>query len=745
MRNAENCERDFHVTMQDEKPTDHGQPATSIPPERRRSKREIQRPGSRLLTAVCLVALLAFGGCATVQPPVTNYLAQGKELGAMGDWDRSVQALQKAFHEHPEDKEVRVLLIRAKTNASRAHLETGKAFLKETRLEEAITEFQMSIALDSSNTYAESLLLKAKSMKEAEYQVKRAETLLRTGSPVQAREALETAVRLDSSNQKAQEQLKSVRERTTPSPLRTKLDAISPISLKFKDTPILNVFETLTKLTGVNFIFDRELQDTKVTVFVTDVVFDDFLNVFLRTNKLASKIVNGKSIIIYPDTPAKAKEYRDLQIRTIYLANLDTKRAVMLLSKVLKSKDIIANEMLNAVVIRGPRELVEIASKMIDANDRPVSEVMLGVEILEVSRTKELNLGVEFNPPSIGIGLGQPTSGFYNPDPESDTFRALGAASLKALGKVSSENILLSLPTATINLLKQDGDTNILAKPQLRVKNGEKARIHIGERVPLRSNRRVDTTSAITTDYQYQDVGIKLEVEPLINIHDDINIKMILEVSALGSNLGTADDPQYSIRTRTAQSVLNVRAGETVIIGGLISDEERRAIRKVPGLGDLPVLGRLFSNNNSNDVKSDVLMTITPIVVRSLQIPDQSLTQIWSGKEDEFSTDRPFDTSSGPGAGEDRSLMPSERGDIGEPPVGAPPDSLVPPQFGPPGAPPAPLPGQPSSPSENPSSLNWKGSLADPSSTGVDETKAGSAGRREPANKVERKRAMGGK
>ena len=355
---------------------------------------------------------------------------------------------------------------------------------------------------------------------------------------------------------------------------------------------------------------------------------------------------------------------------------------------------------------------------------------------------------MEFNPPSVGDRPGAADGPVLQPGPGKRHLPSVRRRLTQgARRRFPSENILLSLPTATINLLKQDGDTNILAKPQLRVKNGEKARIHIGERVPLRSNRRVDTTSAITTDYQYQDVGIKLEVEPLINIHDDINLKMILEVSALGANLGTADDPQYSIRTRTAQSVLNVRAGETVIIGGLISDEERRAVRKIPGLGDLPVLGRLFSNNNSNDIKSDVLMTITPIVVRSLEVPDQSLTQIWSGREDEFSTDRPFDTSSGPGAGEDKSLMPSERGDLGEPPVGAAPDSLMPsqPSFGPPGAPPAPLPGQPSSPSENPSSLNWKGSSADPSSTGADETKAGSAGRREPADKVERKRAMGGK
>jgi len=597
-----------------------------------------------LVSQILFMAVLALGGCATL-PEKNGFLDQGKALGAQGDWDRSVQALQKAFHENPEDKEVRLLLIRAKRNASLSHMSVGDALLKENRYDEAITEFQMSIALDPTNTKAESLLEKSRAMKESEYQAKKADTLMKTENLIQAEKALETAVKLNPQNQRAQESLASLRGKTAPSsPLRTKLDAVSPISLKFKDTPILNIFEALTKLTGVNFIFDRDLQDRKTTIFVTEVAFDEFMDVFLKTNKLASKIVNSKTMIIYPDTADKAKEYRDLQIRTFYLANLDTKRAVALLSKVLKSKDITPNETLNAVVIRGPRELVDIASRVIEANDRQVSEVMMGVEILEVARTNELNLGVEFDPPSVSVGLGEPSEGFFNQDPKSSSFRALGGASLKALRKASAENVLLSLPTATINLLKQDGDTRILAKPQLRVKNGEKARIHIGERVPLRSNRRMETTGEVTNDYQYQDIGIKLEVEPAMNLHDDITLKMILEVSALGANLGTTDDPQFSIRTRTAQSVLNVRAGETIILGGLISDEERRTVRKVPFLGDIPVLGHLFSNKNNNDIKSDILMAITPIVIRSLDVPDPSVTRIWSGKEDEFSAEKPFES-----------------------------------------------------------------------------------------------------
>jgi general secretion pathway protein D len=607
--------------------------------------------------------MLALGGCATM-PEKSSYLNQGKELGSQGDWDRSVQALQKAFHENPEDKEIRILLIRAKRNASLAHMSIGEALLKENRFDEAISEFQMGIALDPTNIKSESLLETSRAMKESEYQLKRADSFIKTENLIQAEKALETALKLNPQNRRAQELLISLKGKTAPSsPLRTKLDAVSPISLKFKDTPILNIFEALTKLTGVNFIFDRDLQDHKATIFVTEVVFDEFMDVFLRTNRLASKIVNPKTMIIYPASAEKAKEYRDLQIRTFYLANLDTKRAVALLSKVLKSKDITPNDTLNAVVIRGPKELVDIASRVIEANDRQVSEIMMGVEILEVARTKELNLGVEFDPPSVSVGLGEPTEGFFNPNPQSSTFRAVGNASLSALRRASAQNVLLSLPTATINLLKQDGDTNILAKPQLRVKNGEKARIHIGERVPLRSNRRVETTSVVTTDFQYQDIGIKLEVEPIINLHDDITLKMILEVSALGANLGTAAEPQFSIRTRTAQSVLNIRAGETIILGGLISDEERRTVRKVPFIGDIPILGHLFTNRNNNDVKSDILMAITPIVIRSLDVPDPSVTRIWSGREDEFSVEKPFESRL-PGASIGR--FPSEMEQSGD-------------------------------------------------------------------------------
>jgi general secretion pathway protein D len=577
---------------------------------------------------------MVFAGCTGTRVS----LREGKERAEAGDWDRSAQIFQKAYQENPGDPEIKLLLHKSKWNASLGHLAKGEEALKQGLYDEAIAEFQMSIAFYPTNNRAARLIDRAKAMKEAEYYTKQGHTLLRAQKLHQARESFEKALSFNPDHLEAKEALASLsKKEEPPARYRLRLKSEEPISLKFKKTPLINVFEVLTKLTGVNFIFDKDMPETKVTLFMTDVSFDRFLEMVLGTNNLAAKVVDERTMVVYPNTQAKAKEYRDLQVRTFYLSNMDVKKAVGLISKILKSKDIIANEELNALVLRGEKDVIEIASKILEANDRAPSEVILNVEILEVSRAKEKQLGIEFNPMSVTLGVGEATRTVTN----NATF--VESASLYALDRLTNKNLLLSLPTATLNLLKQDADTTTLANPQIRVKNGQKAQIHIGERVPLRVNRRIDTTGVVTNDYQYQDIGVKLEVEPSINVQDEISVKLGLEVSALGPNVGTVDDPQYSILTRTAKSVLTSRDGEPIILGGLISDQERVTVRKVPYLGDVPIVGHLFSNLDSSAVKTDILMTITPIVMRSQEVPGKEVTQIWSGKEDDFSLREPYE------------------------------------------------------------------------------------------------------
>lgn len=599
-----------------------------------------------LLVLLAAVAVIALSGCTG-----NKNLRLGQQYASSGDWDKSMQAFQKAQDEDPEDQEIRLLLIRSKKNASLDHLAKGESYMDAKRYDEALTELQMAIAFDSSNLKAESLLKTAKAMKESDYYLKKGLAFEKTQNYSQAKESFLKSLELHKDNTRAQDALdryKKTSFETIEKKYPLKIADQAPISLKFKGTPILNVFEVLTKLVGINFIFDKDLKETKVTLFLSNVSFDQFMDIFLQTNQLAATVVNENTMIVYPNTAEKVKEYEDLQIRTFYLSNLDVKKAVELLTKILNSKDISANESQNALVIRGSKDKLDIAAKILEANDRPSAEATFNVEILEVDRTKEKNLGIDISSTSVSLSLGNATTSYFTPG--SATAPAAGGVSLKTIGKASDENLLLSIPTATLNLLKRDGDTKTLAKPQIRVKNGEEAKVLIGERIPLRTNRRTDTTGAVTYDYQYQDIGVKLSVKPSINLHDEITINLTLEVSSIGNNVGTAADPQYSINTRNAQSVLTVRAGESVIIGGLISDEERKSVQKIPLLGDIPVLGSIFSRYDTNDTQTDILMAITPIIVRSQEIPDQDVSQIWSGTEGNISSSKPYEGTVNKGA-----------------------------------------------------------------------------------------------
>ncbi len=618
------------------------------------------------MAGVTGIALFLLGCVASEQ-----YLDQGRRYIAAGDWDRGVRFYEEALEKYPGDTEIRVMLKGAKWRAAQTHLRQGQAYLKEGMYTEAIAEFQISLALDPTNRKVLRWIEDAKEMRKADFYINRGENYLKTEQHRQAREMFEKALGFDPDNAAALSYLRYFeKEEQDMSRYRLEIQNPGPISLKFKNTPVTNVFEVLSTLTGVNFVFDKDVQETQVTLFMTDVSFERFLEVLLGVSELAAKVVDRQTMIIYPDTPAKAKEYQDLQIRTFYLANMNALKVVEMLSNILKSKDIIANEQLNAVVIRAPADVVEVASRLIEANDRPDAEVLLNVEILEVSRTREQQLGLEVSPASVTLGLGEGDSS-VNPDAVF-----VPSASVDALASLSTREMLVSVPTASLNFLKQDGDTRTLASPQIRVKNGMKSKILIGERVPLRTNRRIDTTGVVTFDFQYQEIGVKLDAMPLINLHGEITLNLRLEVSALGPNLGTREDPQFSIRTRTAESILTLFDGESVIIGGLISDEERDSMRKIPFLSDLPVLGRLFSNENTEDRRTDIIMAITPIITRAQEIPDIDIARIWSGSENQISVRTPYEALS---AGEDR-YLDQPRESIPLPvPEPAPPAVVTPP------------------------------------------------------------------
>lgn len=593
-----------------------------------------------------LVLILCIAGCSGSG----KYIKTGNTLMDSRDWDKSVVYLREAREKYPDNTEISLLLFRAEWQASLMYLEKGNTFLREGDFDQAILSFKTSLNFSPDNQQAKSLIGKAEKMKSAQAFFEDAESLMKRGAYGKAKESLEKSLQLNPDHEGARKLISffsadetSGKGKDFPPEYKLRSNSDAPISLKFRKTPIVNVFEALSKLSGINFVFDKDMRETDVTLFMTDVSFDRFIDVLLRTNSLSARVINEKTMLIYPNTPEKAKEYEDLKIRTFYLENIEANKMVTILSKILKNYDISANEKLNTIVIRGTSEAVELASRIIRANDRAPSEVLLNVEILEVKRDKEKQLGLEFSD-SVSLGIGPEAT-----EIKTDTARA-SFASLYSLDSLSNKELLLSLPTATINLLKRDGDTKILAKPQIRVKNLEKAFIHVGDRVPIRSNRMVDSNGNETYDYAYQDVGIKLETMPVINMVNEISLTLSLEVSGLGNNVGTALDPQYAIRTRNAKTVLTMKDGEVIVIGGLISDEERESVKKIPLLGSIPIFGALFSNFDTGNSETDILMVITPFVIKTQEIPEMNIRELWSGKERDFSLSEPYDNPENEGS-----------------------------------------------------------------------------------------------
>lgn len=569
-----------------------------------------------------MLALVTFAlsGCASIA------LKQANELASKGAWDEAVLKYSELREKEPSNLEYRSKYRRARFEAAQIHFLRGEEFLGQGNNEAALLEFQAALILEPGFEKANGSLKKTKRLMDSIYYLGKGLELLKESREKEAQVSFKKAVSLDPGNTVARSELEKIKkeQRVTLDGYELDLKSTEPITLEFKDAGIKSIFEVLSKLSGVNFVFDEDVKDARTTVFLKNSNFQQVLDLILITNKLARKVVSENTIILYPATPQKTQQYEELMIKVFYLANSDARKAVNLIKTMLRAKDIQVQEEINAIIVRARPEAIELAQKILEATDLAEAEVMLAVEIIEVNRNKALNLGIDLSPDTITGAV-----------PTTNNNITLGD-----LRKLSSGQLLIGLPTAILNIKKEDLDANLLANPRIRVKNNSKAKIHIGDRVPI-----ITTTvnqGVSTENIQYQDVGLKLGVEPTIRPDDEVDLKIGLEVSSLGTKTTTTNGSvAYQIGTRNAETVLRLHDGETQIIGGLINDEERNTVAKIPLLGDIPVLGRIFSRTEMSKVKTDILLSITPYIVRRLEIPDENVASFLSGK-DENPSSRPM-------------------------------------------------------------------------------------------------------
>ena len=410
-----------------------------------------------------------------------------------------------------------------------------------------------------------------------------------------------------------------------------------PVSLQYRDANLKMILESISRTSGINIIIDREVKnDLKATLFVQKSSVEDTLNLLLMQNQLEKRIINENTVYIYPITAAKTKEQQDLVVRVFQLVNADPKQMQNMLKTVLKVKESFVNEKSNSIIIRDTPEVAALAAKLLSSQDVNEPEIMLEVEVIEIARNTLKEIGLSY-PDQITLNVANSAATAATSSAAAST-----GLSLQALRNINSSGINVYSGSGGLNLAlklkQQDGDVDILASPKIRVRQREKAKIHIGDRVPIITNTvtpQTTGTALYTGAVQYIEVGIKLDVEPDIHSDGEVGIKTSLEVSSISS---TVTDPKtlttaYQIGTRTASTVLRLKDGETQILAGLLNNTDLKGATKVPGLGDIPFFGRLFSSHSQDKRKTEIVLAMTPRIIRNIRQPDADQTTYWSGTD----------------------------------------------------------------------------------------------------------------
>lgn len=404
------------------------------------------------------------------------------------------------------------------------------------------------------------------------------------------------------------------------------------VSLEFQNAPMRSVFDALSRESGLNFVFAPGVPlDSLITLFAKNTSIANAVTLLVEGNRLKYRVINEHSLLIAPEVPPAppALAGGGEVMRAFYLTNVDPKKVGTLLQSLTAIKNLYVDDQLNLIIVRGNPQLVDTAARLIAMVDKAQPEVMLDVEVLEVSNDLVRNLGIQYPNQFTLLNVPPTASSVTTPTGTTVTTPTTTPLTLASLKGITLSKIAINNPA--LNLQDDSGDVKLLANPQIRVKNRDDAHIQIGEKVPV-FNSSITPTGVISNSVSYLDVGLKLDVKPQVMLDNDVQIQLALEVSSILNQVNNNGTLAYQIGTRNATTTLRLADGETQIMAGLISDQDRSTANRIPGLGELPLLGRLFSNHLDSRHRTEIILLITPHVLRNLNLDEGGQTQFAVGE-----------------------------------------------------------------------------------------------------------------
>ncbi|HKH73954.1 MAG TPA: secretin N-terminal domain-containing protein [Vicinamibacterales bacterium] len=552
---------------------------------------------NRLLTPVVLAVLIA--GCAT-----TTAMRNGREAEQLQDYDRAIVEYTKVLRSQPDNREARQLLDRARVRAALDHFSRGRRLEAGGRLDEALVELQLASELNPNNQDIRDAL----------------------GS-VRTQQRNKVAIARDGKTG-----LESLIERTrnmTAQGQELPNDVRLPASLTFRDAPSRDVFTALARFANINVTFDPQFRDQPVTIDLRETTLETALQALSAATRSFYRVTGPRFITVVPDTAAKRQEYEEEIVRTFPLSNADLKETVDLLRIVIDARRLAPVTATNTIAIKDTPARVAAAGKLIAAIDKARPEVVIDVELLEIDRTRLKEYGLQIASPTTDSSTG-PTGINGQADVNRQNLTLRDVRNL-----TQSDVILTNVPALYYRLLKQDTNTRILANPQLRTSEGMPAQARFGERVPV----PVTTFSPIATggisqqpitSFNYENIGVNIDITPRTHHDDEVSLALKLEVSSI-SGAGFGGLPTFG--NRYVSTVIRLHDGETNLLAGLIRDDERRVLSGIIGLSDLPLVGRLFAHNRKENLETDIVLTLTPRIVRVLELSEDDLRPFRVGRD----------------------------------------------------------------------------------------------------------------
>jgi general secretion pathway protein D len=521
-----------------------------------------------LALGLCLLA----AGCASSQA-----FKAGQKAERRRDYDVAMLEYSRALKLNPDNQEYRQRLDSARMRAAQEHAFAARRLAGRGLFKEAIDEFRLALDLNPKDAGV------AEELRAAEKRV------LEAGTTPSVDEIKEQA-----------------RERSLPG-LELGPEAREPLGLSFRNASLQECYQALGRTVSVNFVFDPQFVDERITVDLRDLPFEQALAALGNLGKTFHRVTESHVITVVPDTPTKRREYEQQVVKTFFLSNADLKDTIDLLRVVLGARRVAPVPGANALTINDTPEKVSAAERILQVVDKRRAEVVVEVEILEVNRSKLDEYGIQITSPNVNQGLSGVAGAIFPKDTTLDQ------------NPYAKENIVVTaLPGVIYRLLKTDTSTRLLANPQLRTSEGQTAQARFGDQVPV----PVTTFSPIAaggvnqqaiTSFEYKNVGVNIDITPRVHHDGEVTLALKIDISAVGP-AGFQGLPTFNSRTVT--STIRLKDGETNILAGLISDNERRSLDGIPGLSSLPVLGRIFSHNKNEGQETDIVMTLTPHVLQ---------------------------------------------------------------------------------------------------------------------------------